>query len=43
MNYIVAAIVGLVAIFVAWKLLKGAFKFAIIIAVIAAAAYFIFR
>ncbi|HEY9480772.1 MAG TPA: hypothetical protein VIR98_00895 [Candidatus Paceibacterota bacterium] len=43
MNQIFAAIVGLVIIVIAWKLLKGVLKFAIIIAVVAAAAYFFLR
>jgi hypothetical protein len=37
------AIAGIVVLVLAWKLLKGVLKVAIILAIIAAAAYFLFR
>lgn len=42
MNDILTVIVGIIAVLIAFKLLKGLFKFVIILALVAGVAYFLF-
>lgn len=42
MNDVVTIIVGIVAVLIAFKLLKGLFKFVIILALVAGVAYYLF-
>lgn len=41
-NYIVVVVVALVGVFVAWKMLTGVVKTVVLLAILAAVAFFVF-